>query len=134
MGPAKGSDRAAFRRRGRRAADLTRSKIGALRTHGRAFGCAQKHLRRRAPMKRYIGLDVHAASTTFGVISEAGKQLGSHVVETNRQALLEQLKTIPGKRHVVLEEGTQSAWLYEILTPHAEEVVVAVVAESRGQK
>ena len=85
-------------------------------------------------MKRYIGLDVHAASTTFAVISEAGKQLGSHVVETNGQALVEQLKTIPGKRHVVLEEGTQSAWLYEILKPHAEEVVVAVVSESRGQK
>ena len=44
---------------------------------------------------------------------EAGKQIGSHVVETNGQALVEQLKTIPGKRHVVLEEGTQSAWLYE---------------------
>jgi transposase len=85
-------------------------------------------------MKRYIGLDVHAASTTFGVISETGKQISSHVVETNGQALVEQLKTIAGKRHVVLEEGTQSAWLYEILTPHAEEVVVAVVSESRGQK
>jgi transposase len=77
---------------------------------------------------------VHAASTTFAVISETGKQIGSHVVETNGQALVQQLKTIPGQRHVVLEEGTQSAWLYEILTPHAEEVVVAVVPESRGQK
>jgi transposase len=85
-------------------------------------------------MKRFIGLDVHAASTTFGVINEAGKQLNSYVVETNGQALVEQLKTIPGKRHVVLEEGTQSGWLYEILTPHAEEVVVAAVSESRGQK
>jgi len=85
-------------------------------------------------MKRFIGLDVHAASTTFAVMSEAGKRLGSHVVETNGQALVEQLKVIPGKRHVVLEEGTQSAWLYEILSPHAEEVVVAVVSESRGQK
>jgi len=85
-------------------------------------------------MRRYIGLDVHAASTTFGVISESGKRIGSHVVETNGQALVEQLKTIPGKRHVVLEEGTQSAWLYEILSPHAEEIVVAVVSESRGQK
>jgi transposase len=85
-------------------------------------------------MKRYIGLDVHKASTTFAVVTETGKQLGSHVVETNGQALVEQLKTIPGKRHVVLEEGTQSAWLYEILKPHAEEVVVAVISESRGQK
>lgn len=85
-------------------------------------------------MERYIGLDVHAASTTFAVIGESGKRLGSHVVETNGQALVEQLKTIPGKRHVVLEEGTQSAWLYEILSPHAEEVVVAAVSKSKGQK
>jgi transposase len=85
-------------------------------------------------VERYIGLDVHAASTTFAVIGESGKRLGTHVVETNGQALVEQLKTIPGKRHVVLEEGTQSAWIYEILSPHAEEVVVAMVPESRGQK
>ena len=33
-------------------------------------------------MRRYIGLDVHAASTTFGVISETGKQLNTHVDQT----------------------------------------------------
>jgi transposase len=85
-------------------------------------------------MERYIGLDVHAASTTFAVVSGTGKRLGEHVVETNGQALVERLKTIPGKRHVCLEEGTQSAWLYEILSPHAEEVIVVMVPESRGQK
>src|SRR6516165_3419856 len=85
-------------------------------------------------MERYIGLDVHAASTTFAVIDASGKKLSSHVVETNGQALVEQLKTIPGKRHVGLEEGTQSAWIYEILSPHAEEVIVAMIPESRGQK
>jgi hypothetical protein len=85
-------------------------------------------------MERYIGLDVHAASTTFAVLSGTGKRLGKHVVETNGQALVEQLKTIPGKRHVCLEEGMQSAWLYEILSPHAEEVIVVMVSESRGQK
>lgn len=77
---------------------------------------------------------MHAASTTFAVLSAAGKRLGKHVVETNGQALVEQLKTIPGKRYVCLEEGTQSGWLYEILSPYAEEVIVAMVAESRGQK
>jgi hypothetical protein len=86
-------------------------------------------------MERYIGLDVHAASTTFAVVGESGKRLGTHVVETNGQALVEQLKTIPGTRHVCLEEGTQSTWLYEILAPHAEEVlVVMMVPESQGQK
>jgi transposase len=85
-------------------------------------------------MERWIGQDQHAVSTTFAVIGESGKRLGSHVVETNEQALVEQLETIPGKRHVCFEEGTQSAWLYEIFSPHAEEVVVTMVPESRGQK
>jgi hypothetical protein len=40
-------------------------------------------------MKRYIGLDVHAASTTIAVLGESGKRLGTHVVETNGQALVE---------------------------------------------
>jgi hypothetical protein len=75
-----------------------------------------------------------AASTTFAVSGESGQRLGSHVVETNGQALVEQLRTIPGKRHVVLEEGTQSAWIYEILSPHADEVLVMMIPESRGQK
>ena len=85
-------------------------------------------------MQRYIGLDVHAASTTFAIVGENGKRLATHVVETNGQALVERLKTIPGTKHVCLEEGTQSAWIYEILSPHAKEVVVAMVLDSRGQK
>jgi hypothetical protein len=85
-------------------------------------------------VERYIGLDVHAASTTFAVIGESGKRLGTHVVETNGQSLVEQLKTIPGTKHVVLEEGTQSAWMYEILSPHAAEVIVTMVLESRGHR
>ena len=85
-------------------------------------------------MERFIGLDVHRPSTTCAVIDARGKRLRVDVVETNGQTLVEQLKTIPGKRHLCLEEGTQSAWLYEILSPHAEEVIVTTVPESRGQK
>jgi hypothetical protein len=68
------------------------------------------------------------------VIGESGRWIGSHVVETDGRALVEQLKTIPGKRHGCLEEGTQSAWICEILSPHADVVIVAAVPESRGQK
>jgi hypothetical protein len=60
--------------------------------------------------------------------------LGTHVVETNGQALVAKLKAISGKKHVCLEEGTQSAWIYEILSPWAERVVVVTVPESRGPK
>ncbi len=85
-------------------------------------------------MERYLGLDVHAASCTLAIISEAGKRLKDFPVETNGQALVEAVRMIPGHKHLVFEEGLQSAWLYETLSPHVDETVVAGVAQSRGQK
>ncbi len=85
-------------------------------------------------MERYIGLDAHAASCTLAVISQAGRRLKDFPVETNGQALVEAIRMIPGHKHLVFEEGLQSAWLYETLRPHVDEVVVAGVTESRGQK
>lgn len=41
---------------------------------------------------------------------------------------------IPGRKHLVFEEGLQSAWLYETLSPHVDEIVVAGITESRGPK
>jgi hypothetical protein len=67
-------------------------------------------------MKRYIGMDVHAASCTLAVISEKGRRLKDFPVETNGQALVEAVRMIPGHKHLVMEEGLQSAWLYETLT------------------
>ncbi|MDH3211921.1 MAG: IS110 family transposase [Myxococcales bacterium] len=39
-------------------------------------------------MERYLGLDVHAASSTLAVISESGRRLQTHVVETNGRDLV----------------------------------------------
>jgi transposase len=85
-------------------------------------------------MARYIGLDVHKASCTMVVLGPSGKKLRSHVVETNASVLIELVKTIPRPRHLCFEEGTQSAWLYEVLSPHADETVVTVKQERRGNK
>ncbi len=85
-------------------------------------------------MERYVGLDAHAQSCTLGVMSAGGRRLKSSVVETNGRALVEAVKGIGGRVHVCLEEGTQSAWLYELLKPHAAEVVVAVAPERKGPK
>ncbi len=85
-------------------------------------------------MERYIGLDPHGTSCTFGVIGPSGRKLRHDVVETSGAALVSYLRSIPGKKHLCLEEGTHSAWLYEILSPHVEEIVVAGISESRGQK
>jgi len=85
-------------------------------------------------MERYIGMDVHAASCTLAVISEKGRKLKDFPVETNGQALVEAVRMIPGHKHLVMEEGLQSAWLYETLSPHVDELVVAGITTSRGPK
>jgi transposase len=85
-------------------------------------------------MDRYIGLDVHATSTTASVVSSRGKKLGSTVLETNGEVLVEYLKGQSGKLHVCLEEGEKAGWLHSILKPHASDVVVVRVKKSEGQK
>ena len=84
-------------------------------------------------MERYIGMDVHAASC-MAVISQTGKRLKDFPIETNGQALVEAIRMIPGRKVLVFEEGLQSAWLYETLSPHVDEIVVATIRQSRGPK
>src|SRR5574341_1541771 len=85
-------------------------------------------------MDRYVGLDAHPVSCTLAVMGPSGKRLKSMVVETNGSALVEAVKSIHGRVHLCLEEGTQSAWLHELLSPHVAELVVAVAPESKGAK
>ena len=85
-------------------------------------------------MDRYIGMDVHSASCTAGVLSAKGKRLKSVILETNGKVLVEFLKTIPSKRHLIIEEGTHSNWLHEILSPHVHEMTVIGVPKNKGQK
>jgi transposase len=85
-------------------------------------------------MDRYIGLDVHASSSTLAIVGPSGRKLGSQVLETNGRALVEAIGAIPKPRHLCFEEGTQSAWLYEVLSPHVDEIVVTQASKSRGHK
>ena len=85
-------------------------------------------------MDRYIGMDVHMKSCTIAVVGPSGRRIGSQVVETSGQAVVEAIRAIPQPRHLCMEEGTQSAWLYEVLSPHVQELVVAAITESRGPK
>jgi transposase len=86
-------------------------------------------------MDRYIGIDVHATSCTIVVVGPTGRKLSQKVVQTTGPALLEYIKSIPKPRHVCLEEGNQSAWLYHLLSPYVDELVVAGRTQKRkGQK
>ena len=85
-------------------------------------------------MERYIGLDAHGVSCTFAMIGPTGRKIRHDIVETNGSALVGYLKGLAGRKHLCLEEGTQSAWLYEILSPHVDEIVVAGLSQSQGPK
>ncbi|MFH2053274.1 MAG: transposase [bacterium] len=85
-------------------------------------------------MDRYIGLDAHASSCTAAVLGPSGRKLQCQVLETNAKALIGFLQTIPKNRRLILEEGTHSNWLYEVLAPHVQEIVVVGVRRSRGPK
>lgn len=86
-------------------------------------------------MERYLGLDVHATSCTLAVVGPSGKRLTWQVLATNGEALVDAVKQVRGAVHLCIEEGTQSAWLYEILSPLvAEMVVVGGSARVHGNK
>jgi hypothetical protein len=55
-------------------------------------------------------------------------------VEINGQTVAEPVRMIPGHKHPAFEEELQSAWLYETLRPHVDELVVAGIRKSRGPK
>jgi transposase len=85
-------------------------------------------------MDRYIGLDAHSSSCTVAVIGPSGKRLQTQVLETNAKVLIDFIRAIPVTRHLCLEEGTHSNWLYEVLSPHVQEIVVVGVRQERGPK
>ena len=85
-------------------------------------------------MDRYVGLDAHAKTCTLAVVGPSGRRLTSKVIETNGQALIEAIRSIPDRVHLCLEEGTQSAWLHEILEPYVEEIIVTTPPENKGPK
>ncbi len=87
-------------------------------------------------MDKFAGLDGHTSSCTLGVMNPKGKHLSCLVIETNGEALVNVITGIPGKVHLCIEEGSQSCWLAEILSPHVEELVVVGLGQrrSKGQK
>ena len=85
-------------------------------------------------MERYIGLDVHTQSCTMAVIGSSGRRLRSMVLETNAKVLVESLRSIGGSCRLCMEEGMHCEWLYEVLEPHVEELVVIQPQPRQGTK
>ncbi len=73
---------------------------------------------------KYIGLDVHQATTVAAVLEASGKLVMEAIVETKASTILEFIGGIRGELNITLEEGTCAAWLHDLLEPHVHRVVV----------
>ena len=73
---------------------------------------------------KYIGLDVHQATTVATVLDSNGKLVMEAILETKAETLIQFIRGISGELHVTLEEGTCAAWLHDLLLPHAHRVIV----------
>lgn len=73
---------------------------------------------------KHIGLDVHQASISVAVLDERGKLVMQSVIATRAAAVLEFLGGLRGTLHITFEEGTYSAWLYDLLVRRVGKVVV----------
>ena len=72
----------------------------------------------------YAGMDVPQASIVIVVLNALGKVVIESIIETKAQTVRDFIRGLRGEVHVTFEEGTQAAWLYDLIRPHVAEVVV----------
>jgi transposase len=82
---------------------------------------------------KYVGLDVHQATIVIVVREESGRVIARTILPTDATAVLEFFRGMRGSVHVSFEEGTQAQWLYDLLRPRVERVVVCNRRETRRQ-
>jgi transposase len=72
----------------------------------------------------YVGMDVHQASIVIVVLNALGKVVIESIIETKAQTVRDFIRGLRGEVHVTFEEGTQAAWLYDLIRPHVAEIIV----------
>jgi transposase len=73
---------------------------------------------------KYIGMDVHKEAIVIAVLNGGGKLVMETIVETKASSILQFIHGLGGELHVTWEEGTWAAWLYDLLQPQVQEVLV----------
>jgi transposase len=88
-------------------------------------------------MKNYIGLDAHSKTCTFVVVDGKGRQTAVQRVKTGEAEVLRFVRSVKGTKSLTFEESHVSKWLYTVLKPAVDELVVcnpAYVHRRRGPK
>jgi len=81
---------------------------------------------------KYVGMAVHKATAVIVVLNALGHFQKQVIIKTKAEAIREFIKSEGGTLHVIFEEGTQSAWLYELIKPSVAEVSVCDVRRHKS--
>jgi transposase len=73
---------------------------------------------------RYVGMDVHRDTISVAVLDEGGRLMMQSVLATQAAAVLDCIRGMRGTLQVTFEEGTHSAWLYDVLVRRVAKLVV----------
>jgi hypothetical protein len=69
---------------------------------------------------KYVGLDVHQATTVAAVREGSGRVIARSIIPTEAAAIVEFFRGMRGAVHVAFEEGTQAQWVHDVLVPVVE--------------
>ena len=75
-------------------------------------------------MIKYIGMDAHSSSCTLCVTDANGREIDNVTLETNGKTLKNYLRSIDGTKKLTFEECELSRWLYSIVSPEVDELIV----------
>jgi transposase len=73
---------------------------------------------------KYMGMDVHQATTVVVVLDAEGKVILETIVATEAAAIIRLVQSLSAPLHVTFEETTQASWLYEVVRSFVAKVIV----------
>src|SRR6266700_1287326 len=84
-----------------------------------------------SPGLKKVVMDVHSGTSVIDVRDAVGKRLDQKIIETQAKPLVEYFRGIGGEVHLAFEEGGQSNWLFDLLSPYVDLIVVCETRRNR---
>ena len=69
-------------------------------------------------------MDVHKEAIVIAVLNGSGELVMETILETKASSILQFIHGLRGELHMTWEEGTWAAWLYDLLQPQVQQVLV----------
>lgn len=81
---------------------------------------------------KYVGMDVHAATTVVAVRDGRGHLISESTLKTEAGVIRDYVRGLSGDVHVTFEEGAQADWLFDLLEPLVHRALVCNPRENRS--